>query len=498
MNCHSPKSASLTGDGFLAVVVSAVVFLIFLPFASAGVDFHHDGIMLKPAMDVLNGQVLHRDTFSQYGPLTTVIHASLLAVFGKKLLVLRIATIAMDAVSLGLLVLWWRTLLPRSLVLCSAGLWLCTAYIFMPLFHLLPWSSSTAMLFQSGCLLSLSTAVRARRPMVRVSAVAIAGVLASAAFWCRQPVGAALAIAGTSIPILLQRRSLPQGARLARIVTHIFLVNPYLLAWCGGGIGLAAVVLGWLYQQGAIADWYQQNVLWPRQFAAGYFSLLNLKNCFFAFHTLVPLCGLVLLTYCVHWICRLSLSKFLKLLITGALAVTWLGVSISLKSLRDHGIVERFIPVAIIGFLGFVAWRRRWRLMELSLQRGLLLPALASWLQFYPVPCPRHLFWGLTPMIGLFVFLLYRTSRHHAQVIALAILIFAVPLGMQTLLQSFRHLQLADTPIADSGLLEGMRPYRSVPMPWWYRSVSSDVTWFLNLRQQLVAAYPDKPVMLLG
>lgn len=46
---------------FLAVVLTAVAFG---PFARLDVDAHHDGAMLKPALDVLAGQVLFRDTFS--------------------------------------------------------------------------------------------------------------------------------------------------------------------------------------------------------------------------------------------------------------------------------------------------------------------------------------------------------------------------------------------------------------------------------------------------
>ncbi|MCS6273708.1 MAG: hypothetical protein H2169_05070, partial [Opitutus sp.] len=62
-------------DVFIAALIALVAGLIFYPFAAIGVDSHHDGIMLKPAMDVLSGQVLFRDTFSQYGPLTTYFQA---------------------------------------------------------------------------------------------------------------------------------------------------------------------------------------------------------------------------------------------------------------------------------------------------------------------------------------------------------------------------------------------------------------------------------------
>ena len=43
--------------------------------SNLGVDPHHDGIMLKPALVVADGGVIHRDVFSQYGPMASWVHA---------------------------------------------------------------------------------------------------------------------------------------------------------------------------------------------------------------------------------------------------------------------------------------------------------------------------------------------------------------------------------------------------------------------------------------
>ena len=29
---------------------------------------------------------------------------------------------------------------------------------------------------------------------------------------------------------------------------------------------------------------------------------------------------------------------------------------------------------------------------------------IASWAQYYPIPCVRHVFWGASPMIGMFFY----------------------------------------------------------------------------------------------
>ena len=69
------------------VVYSIGLFLTILfvagYFAQMDPDWHHDGILFKPAIDVASGLSLFRDTFSQYGALTTYLHATALHLFGK-------------------------------------------------------------------------------------------------------------------------------------------------------------------------------------------------------------------------------------------------------------------------------------------------------------------------------------------------------------------------------------------------------------------------------
>src|SRR4051812_34011468 len=83
----------------LPISVFIVTFAVYYPFSLIGVDPHHDGIMLKSAMDVLSGQVLFRDTFDQYGALTTYLQAFSLFSFGASLKVLKISTVFFYALS---------------------------------------------------------------------------------------------------------------------------------------------------------------------------------------------------------------------------------------------------------------------------------------------------------------------------------------------------------------------------------------------------------------
>ena len=67
-------------------VVPTLAFLVtvaaFLPPAMRGIDSHHDGFMLKCAMDVFSGQTIHKDTFTQYGVLSTYLQVGFLWAFG--------------------------------------------------------------------------------------------------------------------------------------------------------------------------------------------------------------------------------------------------------------------------------------------------------------------------------------------------------------------------------------------------------------------------------
>ena len=69
---------------FLGVFL--LTLIIYLPFSRLGVDPHHDGIMLTPALVVARGGVIHRDIFSQYGPITGYMQAVFVWIFGPHLL----------------------------------------------------------------------------------------------------------------------------------------------------------------------------------------------------------------------------------------------------------------------------------------------------------------------------------------------------------------------------------------------------------------------------
>src|SRR3954466_2359231 len=115
------------GDRLIALLLAVAVVAYLVPFARTGVDPHHDGIMLKPALDVLSGQTLFRDTFMQYGALSCYLQVAALLVL-PTLLSLKVLTVAVYAATLFLLYASWREILPRALTLLSCGLFM----LFLP------------------------------------------------------------------------------------------------------------------------------------------------------------------------------------------------------------------------------------------------------------------------------------------------------------------------------------------------------------------------------
>lgn len=112
-----------------------LVFLVTVTvvgfFSVMEVDPHHDGIMLKPAVDVSNGRMLFRDSFSQYGALTILIQALAIEIFGEKLIAIRLLTAFFYGLIAVLQWLIYSRLLPIWANAISWAIWLSLGYFFL-------------------------------------------------------------------------------------------------------------------------------------------------------------------------------------------------------------------------------------------------------------------------------------------------------------------------------------------------------------------------------
>src|SRR5664280_927594 len=173
---------------FQGLLVFVTMFGFHAVLARHGVDPHHDGIMFKPALDVAQGKMVFRDTFTQYGGVTVLMQAAAIKLFGEYLLVIKLQTALMYGASIFLFWRVWSRLMPSWLAtfVCIVATLMAPDTIAL---GSLPWSSVYSLFFQSLALLCAVRYVEHGRERELV----FAGAAAALAFWCRQPVGVFLA-----------------------------------------------------------------------------------------------------------------------------------------------------------------------------------------------------------------------------------------------------------------------------------------------------------------
>lgn len=383
--------------------IGAAVFLFTLVTAGAfgllGVDPHHDGILFKPAMDVRGGQMLFRDTFSQYGALTTLLQAGALAVFGPTLLVLRLLTALAYAGTAVLMHAVLRRLVPGAVALTLLAIWMFGAPYFAVISK--PWSSVYALFFQ---LLAFWLLLE-RRDIP-------AGLAASLAFWCRQPVGMFLAVAVLCawiwMRVLGQITTRELGSRSFRFLTGFLLACvPFLI---------------WLAANGAVLDWWNQCFRLTARWAIAAGGESTLRQLAGVVTNLFPAAGLHLQPTAVgvlSWWPLLPLATLIVLV---------------------RNSLSRPSPTIILScFIG-----------------------LASWLQYHPVPDILHMYWSAGPMYGIMgVLLLQLTARVRANLqvasVVAALLSLAVPETAYRLAQGISRWQTNDQTLSTPRVLTGLR-----------------------------------------
>ena len=119
-----------------------------VPFARLWFDEHHDGLMLKEALDVYSGAIPYRDSFNQYGFLPSVLEALLMVVLGRTLLTVKLAAVIALAFTAGLLVLVFRRAMPLVAAVGAVVIWMVAQPEVSGLsLVFLPWPSSFALAF---------------------------------------------------------------------------------------------------------------------------------------------------------------------------------------------------------------------------------------------------------------------------------------------------------------------------------------------------------------
>lgn len=479
-------------DIIIAALLAAGLAALLIPLASMGVDAHHDGIMLKPALDVLSGQVLFRDTFTQYGALTTYLQALVLTIH-PGLLTLRLTIVGVYAVSLFFLYIAWRLLLPRLLAIAAGALFV----FFIPAYEknwlneywmLLPWSSAYALMFQSIALYAMLNVIRHEQA---ARWAAILGLAVACIFWCRQPVGIVTTgcIAVIWLALHLTGWTAPDDSKsriVGRMVGSFFAVHLLILAgiWLSGGG----------------PEWWYQNFVWPGKFAAtvatAYWKVYSrdFLHPILAGWLLVILAAAALPAILIRRGRRLPTGLTIAWYVGAGLVLAWQHERVpGILHLRDGG-WTMLIPGALLIQAGVSLWRgfarrRESKPLDYYLIAAAAAFSLSSLVQFYPLPDNWHTTWALGPTLGLFVYSLWRWSGWSAPVTTLVLSLALVPSFAYRLRAAQSALAEPYVKLTHPEVLSGMKV--SPAQAALYTEVSKVV-------DRVVQIQPDIPGVLLG
>ncbi len=456
----------------LAGMGSLITFAVFYPYAALGLDFGHDGIMLKPALDVYSGQVLFRDTFSQYGALTTWLHAICLAI-DPRLLSLRFFTVGTYAASIFLLVLCWLRFSPWPIAMMGLVLFLVAAPFHDERWLLLPWSSAVALVFQAAAAYSLCRCISGRASFLWP---ALLGTSTSFAVWARPfLVGLGLTAALVVVWVLWSGRS---GRKSGTC-------GPSPLQWAIAlyfFLGVNIIFLGWLAAQGAIQPWLDQNVLWAfRGYAGGQlWGTTAVERLSFELQPLQGLAvfGLFAGLCFVFWSFGWALNNGTKLIVipvlsvvvaTAAFGYAWKCTRVLLFpegwAGRPGGLMFFFVILLTLGTAFYLLTSLRPRNGDspvLKTVASYAIVSVASLSQFFPTFSLPQQWWSLAPSCGLLTYFIWVSLGKNQWA---AILVFAallVPSTAQKARLSSVNLSQQRIELHQPQILSGMKVSRSM------------------------------------
>ncbi len=409
-------------SSLLTFGVVACHFLAYFPFARFGVDPHHDGVMLHPALMVAEGFSVHRDVYSQYGPLTTWIQAIFVEVLGPSLWSIRIATCVFLAVANGILFSLARRLYGLGLAFLATSISLCVAYFYSPQTTMHPWASDLMLLLIAACASMMHSAFSAKSQGMARIWFGLAGLVAGVTPFARQSVG--LVLIATVF-----------------LVSWIHSKKHGLMALLGIGIAIVGILV-YLRTTGALLAFWDQAVRGPIKWAidergkGGWSSVRgNLVNV--AVIGSLVVVGLALWT---RWICETwqqsSWSTRTKYLALASVVIMF----VLAQNDGSLPFVTRESILWILFALGMVNVFLQFRpdnlngSIRLSTLTVTPLVLVCSSVSIFPVTDVRHAYWAFLPMVAPALHLLSNLLVNlRIRVVAASVLLSL--LGFQTMEQ---------------------------------------------------------------
>lgn len=372
------------GTAFALSVLHLVLCLRFTRYCMN--DFCADGQQFKTALDLAEGGVICRDTWTQYGVFTHYMHAGAILLFGKHLFSIKYYTSFVYGLMTCAQFFLLRRFLPWSLAVLTALAWIGVAPHYIH--GVIPWPHVDALLF---ILLSILSVIRfIDREQTRY--LWLAGILTGLSWAAKQSVGAYQFVALFAFVNLAYLQPITQPADLLRfdfwrkVLANLWSKGAPLVV---GFLGVVAVVVFWLACRGAYEDWKAQTIVFSRAYYLDYYLTKH-----------IPAGKLIVSLFGPPW--KYGLVKQVL-----ALLITWYQESINNAifplSCGRHWFVM-WLAAILMGMRALFRSDRDSRTCLL-----MALVAATSYLATVPSMNVMHQWWTLTPVFGMlgFFFLNY-------------------------------------------------------------------------------------------
>ena len=426
---------------FLGVFL--LTLIIYLPFCRLGVDPHHDGIMLTPALVVARGGVIHRDIFSQYGPLTAYMQAIFVWIFGPHLLSIRIASATYLSLAVALLYSSWRRIFGEGIALFAYLLVISSSYFFISNSPMHPWSSDAMLFLQALTIYLLVISHSFQGP--KASVFTYIGGLALGLQFANRYVAAFLMLFGISLYYLVCKK---EGLR------HIWL----------GVMTSTGVVLLLLLLSGSFNEWYFQAIQFPRNWVSdvsGVSGWLAIRGTIMT--RALPGAALLLMVIVAFNAATVrnrpltSLQRVVSVIFVSILfLVTSSNLTIPYWNTND--VLWTVAGILLIATPWFFLRFQQHDVGDVGGEAILFIAAAAASTAIFPISDIRHLYWGLIPSIGpALMFLKSQISlRNNRLVLASFSFVLLVPSTLQAVQETLNvdRVSMADAPVLKGMLMD--------------------------------------------
>jgi hypothetical protein len=399
--------------GWITFVVSLI---IFVPFSRLGVDSHHDGIMFSSANFVAHGLSVQNEVYAQYGPISTWIQAIGLQIFGPSLLVIRIASAVVLAISCGLFAVATRRLLGFHYALMGIAVWVSCTPFFDSDLQMLPWSSDYFVLLSAVCLvLATSSRIDTVRWGMQFRDYLIGILLGLGIFLRLNP----------ALPVLLL-------VIIGSLVYISFQTFQRLLV--GSCVGILSILFI-LQIGGGIGAWWDQSIIFPRKLYLGILKdsgLSGLRGNIIA-NGVPALLAVIFLFVILNFTYRGQNPRFLRDLLRQAsafivlLSVYWIFLSDGFISVLNPRLFLWGVVLGGILCLSALLGKLETTATETIFGYFMLVAVgLGSLIQVFPVADRRHLWWAAIPGIFLLISLIPKRDNSRAHLVGSIILVVSL------------------------------------------------------------------------